>query len=378
MDTFQLHAQNIGKLSIKPTLDVDSREKLSMVYTPEVGKICMAIKDNPEEVRKYTIAGKMVAVISDGTAVLGFGDIGPQAALPVMEGKAVIFKEFADVNAFPICIAEKDPEKLIAIIKAISVNFAAINLEDISAPRCFEVEKRLQDELDIPVMHDDQHGTAIVSFAALKGALELTQKKNVRIVIAGAGAAGTAITKLLEYANAKEDFIADLKLVDSVGVIASDRDDLNVYKQELAALTKQVHTMTLEAALTGADVFIGVSVKGLLNKNLIAKMNKAPIIFALANPTPEILPEEAYQAGAAIVATGRSDYPNQINNALAYPGVFKGLLDNKVKKVTMEMKYQTAIAIYDYNHIKLTGKNLLPSILDKQVPQMISKVIKEE
>jgi malate dehydrogenase (oxaloacetate-decarboxylating) len=375
MDTFQIHSQDTGKISIAPTIKVDSRETLSLVYTPEVGKICMAIKDNPEEVRKYTIAGKMVAVISNGTAVLGFGDIGPAAALPVMEGKAVIFKEFANVNAFPICISEKDPDKLVEIVKAISVNFAAINLEDISAPTCFHIEKRLQDELDIPVMHDDQHGTAIVTLAALKGALKLVNKKNVRIVVAGAGAAGSAITKLLAYANERENLFSEVALVDSVGVVSSDRKDLNEYKVELAQITKQEKSMSLTEVLKGADVFIGVSVKDLLKPEMVKSMNKDAIVFAMANPTPEIMPDIALENGALIVATGRSDYPNQINNALAYPGVFKGLLENKVKKVTIEMKYKAANTIYEYNLPSLTKTNLLPSILDKKVPDMISKEI---
>ena len=375
MDTFEIHSKDTGKISIEPTIKVDSRETLSLVYTPEVGKICMAIKDNPEEVRKYTIAGKMVAVISNGTAVLGFGDIGPAAALPVMEGKAVIFKEFANVNAFPICINEKDPDKFVEIVKAISVNFAAINLEDISAPTCFRIEKRLQDELDIPVMHDDQHGTAIVSLAALKGALKLVNKKNVRIVIAGAGAAGSAITKLLAYANEREKLFDEIALVDSVGVVSSDRKDLNEYKVELAQITKQTKSMKLEEIIKGADVFIGVSVKDLLKPEMVRSMNKDAIVFAMANPAPEIMPDVALENGALIVATGRSDYPNQINNALAYPGVFKGLLENKVRKITIEMKYKAANMIYEYNLPNLSQTNLLPSILDKKVPGMISKEI---
>jgi malate dehydrogenase (oxaloacetate-decarboxylating) len=375
MDTFEIHSKDTGKISIEPTIKVDSRETLSLVYTPEVGKICMAIKDNPEEVRKYTIAGKMVAVVSNGTAVLGFGDIGPAAALPVMEGKAVIFKEFANVNAFPVCINEKDPDKFVEIVKAISVNFAAINLEDISAPTCFRIEKRLQDELNIPVMHDDQHGTAIVTLAALKGALKLVHKKNVRIVIAGAGAAGSAIIKLFAYANEREKLFDEMALVDSVGVVGSERTDLNEYKVELAQITKQTKSMKLEEVIKGADVFIGVSVKDLLKPEMVKSMNKDAIVFAMANPAPEIMPDVALENGALIIATGRSDYPNQINNALAYPGVFKGFLENKVKKVTIEMKYKAANMIYEYNLPNLSKTNLLPSILDKKVPGMISKEI---
>ena len=363
-DTFKIHSKNIGKLSITPTVKVKTRKMLSTIYTPEVGKICMAIKDNPDDVRKYTIAGKTVAVISDGTAVLGLGDIGAKAALPVMEGKAVIFKEFAGVDAFPICINEKDPDKLVEIIKAISVNFVAINLEDIAAPNCFYVEKRLQDELDIPVMHDDQHGTAIVVLAALKGAVKLVHKNNIKVVIAGAGAAGNAITKLLTYAREIEkNFIGDIKVVDSKGVVASDRKDLDQYKKELALITKQKNTMSLKDAMKDSDVFIGVSVKGLISKEMIRSMSGNPIIFAMANPIPEIIPDDAFDAGAFIVSTGRSDYPNQINNALAYPGVFKGLLAKKIKRVTIEMKYKVALAIYKYNLPKLTKTSVLPGII---------------
>lgn len=376
MDTFKVHSQYTGKLSICPTVKVKTRKMLSLVYTPEVGKVCMAIKDNPKDVRKYTIAGKTIAVISDGTAVLGFGNIGPAAALPVMEGKAVIFKEFAGVDAFPICINETDPDKLVEIIKAISVNFAAINLEDIAAPNCFHVEKRLQDELDIPVMHDDQHGTAIVVLAALKGAVKLVRKKNIKVVVAGAGAAGNAITNLLSYARTiNQDFIGDLKVVDSKGVVASNRNDLDKYKKELAKITKQSKTMSLNEAMKRADVFIGVSVKGLINSDMVRSMSEKPIVFAMANPMPEIMPDEALKAGAYIVATGRSDFPNQVNNALAYPGVFKGLLTKNIKKVTIEMKYKVAEAIYKYNLPKLDRKNLLPSVMDKKVVKVIMKAI---
>lgn len=377
LDTFAIHSAHTGKLSISPVVKIKTRKMLSAVYTPEVGKICMAIRDNPQDVRKYTIAGKMIAVISDGTAVLGFGDIGPKAALPVMEGKAVIFKEFAGLDAFPICINEKDPDKLVEIIKAISVNFAAINLEDISAPRCFYVEERLQNELDVPVMHDDQHGTAIVTLAALKGAIELSGKKNVRVVVVGSGAAGTAVSKLIAYAGGKEkDLIGDIKVVDSKGVVSDDRKDLDQYKSELAKITKQHKTMSMEEALKGADVFIGVSKGNILTEEMIKTMNDKPIIFAMANPIPEIMPENAYKAGAFIVATGRSDMPNQVNNALVYPGVFKGLLKNRIKKINIDMKYLAAQAIYTYNKRLLSVKHILPSIMDKKVVDVISKNIK--
>lgn len=382
-DTFEIHKKNIGKLEIVPTVQVNTREDLSNIYTPNVGKICMAIKDNPDAVREYTIAGKMVAVISDGSAVLGFGNIGPKAALPVMEGKCVIFKEFAGLNAFPICLDTQDTEEIIRIVKALSVNFAAINLEDISAPRCFEIEKRLSDELPIPIIHDDQHGTAIVTLAALMGAVKVKKDEiaassstprndGFRIVIAGAGAAGNAITRLIK---ASELPVSDIKLFDSKGLVSTDRTDLDKYKMEMAQLTGQTKTMTIQEGLVGADIFVGVSAPNSLTEDMIRSMNKDPIVFAMANPTPEIMPDLAKAAGAMIVATGRSDFSNQINNALAYPGVFKGLLAAKITKATIEIKLATAKAIYEYNLPSLTADNLLPSILDKKVPEMIAAAI---
>lgn len=371
-DTFEIHKKNTGKLEIIPTVQVNTREDLSNIYTPNVGKICMAIKDNPDMVREYTIAGKMVAVISDGSAVLGFGNVGAKAALPVMEGKCVIFKEFAGLNAFPICLDTQDTEEIVRIVKALSVNFAAINLEDISAPRCFEIEKRLSDELPIPIIHDDQHGTAIVTLAALMGAVKVTNRSNLRVVIAGAGAAGNAITRLIK---ASELPIIDIKLFDSKGLVSTDRTDIDKYKMEMAELTGQTKTMTIQEGLVGADVFIGVSAPNSLTEEMIKSMSKDPIVFAMANPTPEVMPDVAKAAGAIIVATGRSDFNNQINNALAYPGVFKGLLAAKITKATIDIKLATAKAIYEYNLPNLTAENLLPSILDKKVPEMIAKTI---
>ncbi|MFZ2153436.1 MAG: NADP-dependent malic enzyme [Microgenomates group bacterium] len=378
-DTFEIHKKNIGKLEICNTVKVETRDDLSQIYTPNVGKICMAIKDNPDLVRDYTIAGKMVAVISDGTAVLGFGNIGARAALPVMEGKCVIFKEFAGLNAFPICLDTQDTEEIIKIVKAISVNFAAINLEDISAPRCFEIEKRLSEELDIPIVHDDQHGTAIVCLAALRGALHIKFKilnlkfKKINVVVVGAGAAGNAITRLL---HASDLPIESIKLFDSKGLVSSDRTEMDKYKMEMAKLTGQTKTESLGQGLKNADVFIGVSGPNILTPEMIKQMTPEPIIFAMANPSPEIMPDEAKKAGAMIVATGRSDYDNQINNALAYPGMFKGLLSAKINKVTIEIKLAVAKAIFEYNLPNLSVTNLLPSILDKEVPKMIEKTIK--
>jgi malate dehydrogenase (oxaloacetate-decarboxylating) len=376
MDTFEIHSQNTGKLTINSVIPVNDRETLSNIYTPNVGKICMAIKDEPELLKKYTIAGKTVAVISDGTAVLGFGNIGAKAALPVMEGKCVIFKEFAGIDAYPLCIEEQDPEKFIAVVKSLAMNFAAINLEDISAPKCFDIEKRLSDELNIPIIHDDQHGTAIVCLAALLGAVRLTGKKQLKIVVSGAGAAGTAITKLL--LNAKDEGlldIAELKVFDSQGLISTGRNDINKYKIELAELTGQTKTESFEEGIKGMDVFIGVSVANSVTQEHVKSMNTDPIVFALANPTPEIMPDVAKEAGAFIVATGRSDFPNQINNALAYPGVFKGLLAAQINKVTPAHKIAAAKAIFEYNLKDLSENQILPSILDKNIPSLIAKEI---
>lgn len=377
MDVFEIHKRNTGKIEVNSTVEVNDRETLSNIYTPNVGKICMEIKDKPETVRDYTMAGKMIAVISDGTAVLGFGNIGPAAALPVMEGKCVIFKEFAGLNAFPLCLSEKDPEEIIKTVKRLAVNFAAINLEDISAPRCFEIESRLNDELDIPIVHDDQHGTAIVTLAALMGAIKLTGKEKVKIVVSGAGAAGNAITKLLVAAK-DEISIGDIGIYDSKGLVASDRDDLDKYKMELSKITGQEKTKSIKEGMVGADIFIGVSVANAIDIEMVKSMNENPIVFAMANPTPEIMPDEAIRGGALIVATGRSDIPNQINNALAYPGVFKGLLEMRANKITTEMKILAAKAIYEYNLKELSNVQLLPSILDKKVPGIIAQAMQSK
>jgi malate dehydrogenase (oxaloacetate-decarboxylating) len=376
MNSLTLHKKYKGKLIVSSVVSIDSREILSTVYTPGVGDVCVEIKNNPESLRDYTIAGRTVAVISDGSAVLGFGNIGAKAALPVMEGKSAIFREFADIQSYPICIEEQDSEKFIAIVKSIAMNFAAINLEDISAPRCFEIEKRLGDELDIPVIHDDQHGTAIVSVSALLGAIKLTGKRNIRIAISGVGAAGTAIAKLLIYAkDSKTIDIAELRMFDSKGLLSTARTDIKGYKAELVSLTKQTSTMSFDEGIVGMDVFIGVSIANSVTVEHIKSMNVSPIVFALANPTPEIMPDVAKSAGASVVATGRSDFPNQINNALAYPGVFKGLLEGNITKVGLKHKLAAAMAIFEYNLPNLTKENVLPSILDKNVPTIVSEAI---
>ena len=378
MNPLELHEKLTGKLEIKSAIKIDSKETLSKVYTPGVGEVCLKIKEDEENLWKYTIAGKTVAVISNGTAVLGFGDIGPKAALPVMEGKSAIFNEFAGIPSYPICIDEKDPEKFIEVVKRIALNFAAINLEDIAAPSCFEIEKRLSEELDMPVIHDDQHGTAIVVLAALLGSIDLTKKRDLKIVISGAGAAGTAITKLLLAAK-KQNLLtfSEIKVFDSLGLISQDRDNLTPHKQELSKLTNQINFEKFSEGIKNTDVFIGVSAPNSLSSENIRNMNPKPIVFALSNPVPEIMPNLAKEAGAEVVATGRSDFPNQINNALAYPGVFKGLLKNKIKKVSNEHKIAAALAIYNYHKDKLTKENLLPSILDKQIPEIIANNFKQ-
>jgi len=376
MDTFELHSKHTGKLSIESIIQIEDKDTLSNIYTPNVGKICMAIKENPELIKKYTIAGKVVAVISDGSAVLGFGNIGPKAGLPVMEGKCVIFKELAGIDAYPLCLAVKSSEEFIQTVKNLALNFAAINLEDIAAPQCFEIEDRLSNELDIPVIHDDQHGTSIVVLAALMGAQHITGKTNLKIIVSGAGAAGTNIVKIINAAsNSNMLSISSLKAFDSKGLISKSRVDLTPMKIELANITDQNLIQSIEKGLIDADVFIGVSVAGALTVEMVKSMSTKPIIFALANPEPEIKPEEAILAGAEIVASGRSDYPNQINNALAYPGMFKGLLKANVKKVTMEHKLAVAKALFEYQKPNMSKETLLPSILDRNVPDVIANCI---
>ncbi|HEX9153597.1 MAG TPA: NADP-dependent malic enzyme, partial [Candidatus Saccharimonadales bacterium] len=320
----QKHRELKGKIGIRLKDQVDSRDKLSIYYTPGVAAVSSYIAEHAEEARNYTWLNNNVAVISDGTAVLGLGNIGPKAALPVMEGKAMLFKHFADIDAIPIVLDIHTPDEIVAAVKAIAPSFGGINLEDIAAPICFEVEERLKAELDIPVMHDDQHGTAIVVLAGLINAMRVTGRNlsDCRVVISGAGAAGTAILKLI-YLYAKPEILA----IDSKGIISADRGDLNPEKKKLLEITNPRNIAgSLETALLGADIFIGVSKAGLLKPEMVKTMAKDPIIFAMANPAPEIMPDVAREAGARIVATGRSDFPNQVNNALAFPGIFRGAL----------------------------------------------------
>lgn len=337
------HKELHGKIAITIKDSLDSKEKLSMYYTPGVGAVSSYVAAHPAEARDYTWLGNTVAVISDGSAVLGLGNIGPVGSLPVMEGKAALFKHFANIDAVPIILNVHTAAEIVAAVKAIAPSFGGINLEDIAAPLCFEIEERLKAELNIPVMHDDQHGTAIVVLAGLINAMKVTGRslEDSRIVVVGAGAAGTAIIKLL-HLYAQPEILA----VDSKGIISQGRGDLNPEKRALLTYTNP-HNMqgSLEEALTGSDIFIGVSKAGLLTSDLVTKMAKNPIIFAMANPVPEIMPGDAKAAGAAIIATGRSDFANQINNSLAFPGIFRGALDNRVTKITDDHKIAAAEAI---------------------------------
>lgn len=361
-----------GKISLSLKDSLNNRQKLSTFYTPGVAAVSSLIAKHPEQARNYTWLNNNVAVISDGTAVLGLGDIGPQASLPVMEGKAMLFKHFAGIDAIPIVLDVHTPDEIVTAIKAIAPSFGGINLEDIAAPKCFEIEERLKAELDIPVFHDDQHGTAIVVLAGLINAMKFAKKRmqDCRIVVVGAGAAGTAIIKLLNL-YAKPEILA----VDSKGIISKHRLDLNNEKKQLLKYTNKnsLHG-SLQDALKGADIFIGVSKAGLLTTELVKLMSKKPIIFAMANPTPEIMPSVAKKAGASIVATGRSDFPNQVNNALAFPGIFRGALDNNVSKITDEHKIAVAETIASLVEDP-TPEEIIPSVLNPKLVTSIAKVI---
>lgn len=375
-ESINLHQERAGKIEITSKVDVTSEEDLSIVYTPGVSAVCRAIAEDETKVNTLTARGNMIAVITDGTAVLGLGDIGPKAAIPVMEGKSILFKKLANVDAFPISLDTKDTEEIISIIKALQPNFSGINLEDISAPRCFEIEKRLIEELDIPVFHDDQHGTAIVVLAALINALKVVDKaeKDAKIIINGAGSAGIAIAKLL-----LETGYQNITLVSLEGVLNKSEEWLNNAQREIAEYTNLDHIQgTLEDVIKDADVFIGVSGPKALSKEHVQSMNNNPIIFALANPTPEIYPEEAYEAGAAIVGTGRSDYPNQINNLLAFPGIFRGVLDAKTQHITTEMKIAAAKAIAATIHKdELNANYVIPNSLEKRVVDQVATSVQQ-
>jgi malate dehydrogenase (oxaloacetate-decarboxylating) len=370
--TIELHKKLRGKIALRPKFPLTSRNDLSLAYTPGVGAVSKAIADHPDRVWELTSRGNWVAVVSDGSAVLGLGNLGPLAALPVMEGKAMLFKEFADVDAFPICLSTQNVEEIIAAVKHIAPSFGGINLEDISAPRCFEIERRLQEELDIPVFHDDQHGTAIVVLAALLNAVKVTGRtfQHLRIVVSGAGAAGASVARILLSQG-----VQDIVVVDSRGILSRDRTDLNDEKRELVKITNRKNTSgTLKEAMKGQDVFIGVSAPGIVTSDMVKEMASDPIIFAMANPVPEIMPDEARKGGAAIVATGRSDFPNQVNNVLAFPGIFKGALAVRAPKITKEMQLAAAMALAAYVS-EPSVNQILPDPLDRSVAQAVARAV---
>lgn len=372
-EALRKHKELKGKISLQLKDQLDSKDKLSTYYTPGVGAVSSYVAEHPEEARDYTWLNNVVAVVSDGSAVLGLGDIGPYGALPVMEGKGMLFKHFAGIDAVPIVLDVHSADEIVAAVKAFAPSFGGINLEDIAAPICFEVEERLKKELPIPVFHDDQHGTAIVVLAGLINSMKITGRdlNDCRIVCVGAGAAGTAIMKLLHQYAPQAEILA----VDSKGVISNDRTDLNSDKIKLLEFTNHDNVSgSLEDGLKDADIFIGVSKAGLLSVDMVKTMAKDPIIFAMANPVPEILPEEAAKAGVAIMATGRSDFPNQVNNAIAFPGIFRGALDNKVRDITEDHKMKVAEVIAGLVESP-TAENIIPSVLDERLVPEIAKVI---
>lgn len=371
----KLHEEWNGKLNTESKCKVASKEDLALAYTPGVAEPCKVIADNPEAAYTYTIKSNTVAVVSDGSAVLGLGNIGPLAAMPVMEGKAVLFKEFGGVNAFPICLDTQDTEEIIETVKRIAPAFGGINLEDISAPRCFEIEERLKKELNIPVFHDDQHGTAIVVLSGVINALKVTGKKkeDCKVVVNGAGSAGIAITKiLLNYG------FSNVTMCDREGIISKNYPNLNWMQREMCEVTNLSEaTGTLADALKGADIFVGVSAPNIVSKEMVASMNQDAILFTMANPVPEIMPDLAKEAGARIVGTGRSDFPNQINNVIAFPGIFKGALEGRATQITEEMKLAAALAIADLvSEEELNEDNIMPQPFDPRVCEAVSNAIK--
>lgn len=371
----KLHEQWNGKLETVSKVPVQSREDLSLAYTPGVAEPCRVIAQDKEAVYTYTIKANTVAVVSDGSAVLGLGNIGPYAAMPVMEGKAVLFKEFGGVNAVPICLDTQDTEEIIRTVACIAPGFGGINLEDISAPRCFEIEERLKQMLDIPVFHDDQHGTAIVVLAGIINALKVTGKKKeeCRVVVNGAGSAGIAIAKLLLTYG-----FLHLTLCDRIGILSAQTEGLNWMQRQMTEVTNLQHeTGSLADAMKGADIFVGVSAPGIVTKEMVASMNRDAILFAMANPVPEIMPDLAKEAGARIVGTGRSDFPNQVNNVVAFPGIFKGALEGRAVQITEEMKLAAAEAIAGLvPDDKLGEDNIMPEAFDPQVAQVVAEAVK--
>ncbi|PFQ29037.1 NAD(P)-dependent malic enzyme [Bacillus cereus] len=369
-----LHKELVGKIEITSKVEINSADDLSLTYTPGVAESCKAIAADEETVYDYTARGNMVAVVSDGTAVLGLGNIGPKAAMPVMEGKSILFKKFANVDAFPLCLGTTDVDEIVTLVKNLEPTFAGINLEDIAAPRCFEIEKRLKEETNIPVFHDDQHGTAIVVLAAVINALKVVSKQmdNVKIVINGAGSAGIAIGKLLLKAGAKH-----ITLVSLEGIVCEGETWMNEAQIEVSKKTNREHVRgTLKEAINQADIFIGVSAPNVLTKELVQTMNEKAIVFAMANPIPEIFPEDALEAGAAVVGTGRSDYANQVNNVLAFPGIFRGALDVRATDITEEMKLAAAYGIANIITDEERNANyVIPNPLDKRVVPSVAEAV---
>ncbi len=372
--SLELHKKLKGKLEICSRVPVKTKEDLSLAYTPGVAEACVQIKNDPSLVYELTRKWNTVAVITDGTAVLGLGDIGPEAGMPVMEGKCILFKEFAGIDALPICIDSKDPDEIVKAVKLISKSFGGINLEDISAPRCFEIEKRLKEECDIPVFHDDQHGTAIIVTAGIINALKLTKKEKsgCKAVICGAGAAGTAIAKMLVAFG-----IGDVTVCDKNGILNRNDPGLNSAQHSLSMITNNsLSTGTLKDALVGADIFVGVSAPGIVSPEMISSMNKDSIVFAMANPVPEIMPDIAKSAGAAVVGTGRSDFPNQVNNVLAFPGIFKGALSVRASDINEEMKLAAANAIASLvADDEISSEYILPFAFDKRIGNTVASAV---
>ena len=372
----ELHEKWNGKLDTVSKVQVKTREDLALAYTPGVAEPCKVIAEDPEAAYRYTIKSNTVAVVSDGSAVLGLGNIGPLAAMPVMEGKAVLFKEFGGINAFPICLDTQDTEEIIETVVRIAPAFGGINLEDISAPRCFEIEERLKKLLKIPVFHDDQHGTAIVVLAGIINALKVTGKKkeDCRVVVNGAGSAGVAITKLLLNYG-----FPHITMCDKTGMLCKGMEGLNWMQEKMVEVTNLEHkTGTLADALKGADIFVGVSAPGIVSQEMVASMNKDSILFAMANPVPEIMPDLAKAAGARVVGTGRSDFPNQVNNVLIFPGIFRGALEGRATAITEEMKLAAANAIAALvDDSELSDENILPAAFDPRVADAVSKAVKE-
>lgn len=372
-ESLKLHKKLKGKITVNSKVKVKNRKDLSLIYTPGVGAVSTHLADNKDQTRDYTIKNNSVAVISDGSAVLGLGNIGPEGALPVMEGKCQLFNAFAGIDAFPIVLSTQDPEEIIQTVIAIAPTFGGINLEDFAAPKCFYIEERLKKELDIPVIHDDQWGTAVVVLAGLINALKLAKKdfSTSNFVISGAGAAGTAIIKIIKKIGAK-----NILVVDRSGIIYKNRIENSIEKESIAKLTNPKNIQgLLKDAVKNSDVFIGVSTAGILNQDMVESMSKNPIIFALANPIPEIMPDLAKKSGAFIIATGRSDFPNQVNNALSFPGIFRGALDSRVNQITIEMLINAAQALAKLVK-KPTPKKIIPSIFDKGVMKAVANSIK--